>query len=178
MSLAVVPFNAFTAIKCTGTQARWCHADIAKAARDQNNARHNLGVGSSFFDEFFARLDVAAHLALRTVPYPVLVANAALYTVEQLSILLEAAYKAQRRQQANNVLKTHTKDAAEKRKAHADLVKFEDRSNLLYDSLEVLSKCGASTIVEIVFAATGTVVSPGIGTWLGQQIGAVLTWLV
>jgi hypothetical protein len=111
------------------------------------------------------------------VPYPSLVANAAIFTVEEAALLVRISYRSSMRRQAEQVIRDPGASADAKRQAHRSMIDHEDSTEFLYETADLAVRSGASVVLEIALAGTGTFLAPGCGTWLGQMVGSTLAWV-
>ena len=137
------------------------------------------GGGVSLASALRARWAASVYVFV-SAPYPSIVANAAYFTVEEASVIIAYLYRRGRRAAAETVLEDGGSRPDEIAKAHRDLIENEERpgSSLLHDSVELLVRSSSSVVLESLFAATGTMLMPGVGTSIFAVVGSVLCWLI
>ena len=148
-----------------------------------------LATGAAYPDAVSSTSHLAAALRARweaavyvfvSAPYPALVANAAYFTVEEGAAVATYLFRRGKRIAAEAVLEDARSQPSQIAKAHRELLEHEERpgSSLLHDSVELFVRSGSSVVLESIFAATGTMLLPGLGTTLFSVVGSVVCWVI
>jgi hypothetical protein len=131
-----------------------------------------------------ARSD-AAWLTLQRAAYPALLANAAVFTVDE-AWLLTAFVRRRRRVAALQAALNDPSAAADVRRfrqAQAELVLLESDGEgegvgVVHGSLLLASRTGAAVVAETLGAAAGTLLWPGWGTTIVGILASAVCWMV
>lgn len=160
-------------------------ADPAKAAWEGNAAlmeRDRSEGRQSVLDALDRRWELALHSFGVSIP-PAIIANAAIFTVEEAALLYTLLRNRRERREANEVLTNPKASQADRAAASRRLIAAGggDRDNnvsrFLHQSLELAVKSACAVPLEAVFSAVGSFLWPGTGTWLLGALGACVVWL-
>ena len=132
----------------------------------------------------FTRPDGVSNLAIAKAiasagPVAALVPNAATLTVEEGLLVYTWVSARATKTRCRAVLSSRDTRVEERLRAHDELVEAEDvlTVGLLEPGLVLAVRAGCSVVGEAVGAAFGTVLLPGVGTYLGQTVGNLVCWM-
>jgi hypothetical protein len=156
-------------------------ADPTKAASEQAAARNELlPIDASLGQIWLARWETAVHFTRFTAPWPAIIRNSAIFTVEESAVIARRLYRYYRRTQAEATLKSETANKAAKDNAVFDLALYDEKPHgptFLHETTDLLVRTGASVVVESLAAGLGTLILPGVGTLVLETIGSLICWI-
>lgn len=157
-------------------------ADVYKASVEADEAARRLAGGGprDLLSLLSSRWAQAVH-TFGVVPAPALVSNAAIFTVDEGTLLVGWARRRYRWRAANATLGNPGALPEERRAAHRELVATDDAAShtaVVYESLELAVRCSSAVLVEAAAAACGTFVWPGVGTFVFDLLGGLAVWVV